>query len=102
MPAPQERAERRRARTAPRAPCLPRGRRACVALIRRDCERRGEISSALEQTRDMIGAKQRVPVSAAARLRGAAPEGWFASRRRALGAPCARTASSPLYVLSAT
>ena len=42
-----------------------------------------EISSALEQTRDMIGAKARVPTPARRRLRGAAPEVWFASLRRA-------------------
>ena len=40
-----------------------------------------EISSALEQTRDMIGAKARVPTPARRRLRGAAPEVWFASLR---------------------
>ena len=40
-----------------------------------------EISSALEQTRDMIGAKARVPTPARYRLRGAAPEVWFASLR---------------------
>ena len=40
-----------------------------------------EISHALEQTRDMIGAKARVPTPARRRLRGAeAPLGWFASR----------------------
>ena len=40
-----------------------------------------EISLALEQTRDMIGAKARVPPPARRRLRGAeAPLGWFASR----------------------
>ena len=39
-----------------------------------------EISSALEQTRDMIGAKARVPTPARRRLRGAeAPLGWFES-----------------------
>ena len=42
-----------------------------------------EISSALEQTRDMIGAKARVPTPARRRLRGAAPEVWFASLRGA-------------------
>ena len=42
-----------------------------------------EISSALEQTRDMIGAKARVPTPARRRLRGAAPEVWFASLRQA-------------------
>ena len=42
-----------------------------------------EISSALEQTRDMISAKARVPTPARRRLRGAAPEIWFASLRRA-------------------
>ena len=42
-----------------------------------------EISSALEQTRDMIGAKARVPTPARRRLRGAAPEIWFASLWRA-------------------
>ena len=40
-----------------------------------------EISSALEQTRDIIGAKARVPTPARRRLRGAAPEVWFASLR---------------------
>ena len=40
-----------------------------------------EISLALEQTRDMIGAKARVPTPARRRLRGAAPEVWFASLR---------------------
>ena len=38
-----------------------------------------EISSALEQTRDMIGAKARVPI-ARRRLRGEGSIGWFASR----------------------
>jgi len=38
-----------------------------------------EISSALEQTRDMIGAKARVPTPARRRLRGAAAPVWFAS-----------------------
>ena len=42
-----------------------------------------EISSALEQTRDMIGAKARVPTPARRRLRSAATEVWFASLRRA-------------------
>ena len=41
----------------------------------------GEISSGLQQTRDMIGAKARVPTPARRRLRGAAPEVWFASLR---------------------
>ena len=42
-----------------------------------------EISSALEQTRDMIGAKARVPTPARRRLRGAAAPVWFASLRAA-------------------
>ena len=42
-----------------------------------------EISSALEQTRDMIGAKARVPTPARRRLRGAEAPVWFASLRAA-------------------
>ena len=42
-----------------------------------------EISSALEQTRDMIGAKARVPTPARRRLRGTEAPVWFASLRAA-------------------
>ena len=42
----------------------------------------GEISSGLQQMRDVIGARERVPI-ARRRLRGAATEVWFASLRRA-------------------
>ena len=41
----------------------------------------GEISSGLQQMRDVIGARERVPTPARRRLRGAAPEVWFASLR---------------------
>ena len=41
-----------------------------------------EISSGLQQMRDVIGARERVPI-ARRRLRGAATEVWFASLRRA-------------------
>ena len=39
----------------------------------------GEISSGLQQMRDIIGAKERVPI-ARRRLRGEGSIGWFASR----------------------
>ena len=42
----------------------------------------GEISSGLQQMRDVIGAKERVPI-ARRRLRGAAAPVWFASLRAA-------------------
>ena len=72
------------------APAAPRGRRlarpvflAAVALALFSfvaIVSGGEISSGLQQMRDVIGARERVPI-ARRRLRGAeAPLGWFASR----------------------
>ena len=72
---------------------LPRGRRlarpvflAAVALALLSFAAivsGAEISSALEQTRDMIGAKARVPTPARRRLRGTEAPVWFASLRAA-------------------
>ena len=71
------------------APAAPRGQRlarpvflAAVALALFSfvaIVSGAEISSALEQTRDMIGAKARVPTPARRRLRGATAPVWFAS-----------------------
>ena len=63
----------------------------------------GEISSGLQQMRDVIGAKERVPI-ARRRLRDAAAPVWFASLRAASRSErrAREDAQSPLYVLSAT
>jgi len=75
------------------APAAPRGRRlarpvflAAVALALLSFAAivsGAEISSALEQTRGMIGAKARVPTPTRRRLRGTEAPVWFASLRAA-------------------
>ena len=60
-----------------------------------------EISLALEQTRDMIGAKARVPTPARRRLRGTDEVVWFSSLRRARSERRSREEDSAFAALRA-